>query len=372
MKTIKLSPPPQIGSYSRDDVIFVLKDISHLIKEQCNEDREHAIQSGTHYSEMLPIEYQPSEEYLKVFHNTLRMTSEKIAMATAIVSEKILKKRGKNIVLLSLARAGTPAGILIKRYIKLKYGITLPHYSISIIRDKGIDENALFWIRKKHPSEEIQFIDGWTGKGVINNTLKKACMLFFEKYNIQLNPDMAVIADPGQCVETSGTREDFLIPSACLNSTVSGLISRTFHREDIIGPEDYHGVKCYSEWKDIDLSNLFLDTISIHFPHISIDAASLKPIDKILNTGIEDVKNIQKDFNIPDINLIKPGVGEATRVLLRRIPWKILIDSYDNPDLKHIIILAKEKNVEVCLYKNMHYSCCGLIKSGFKKGMGDI
>ena len=40
-----------------------------------------------------------------------------------------------------------------------------------------------------------------------------------------LRPDLAVLADPGHCVRTFGTRDDFLIPSACLNSTVSGLVS---------------------------------------------------------------------------------------------------------------------------------------------------
>ncbi len=40
-----------------------------------------------------------------------------------------------------------------------------------------------------------------------------------------------------------GTREDFLIPSACLNSTVSGLVSRTVLNDDLIGPADFHGAK---------------------------------------------------------------------------------------------------------------------------------
>lgn len=42
--------------------------------------------------------------------------------------------------------------------------------------------------------------------------------------------------------------------------------------------------------------------------------------------GIDEVINIGKNFGIDDINLIKPGIGETTRVLLRRIPWKVLID----------------------------------------------
>ena len=45
-------------------------------------------------------------------------------------------------------------------------------------------------------------------------------------------------------------------------------------------------------------------------------------------------------FGIDDINLIKPGIGETTRVLLRRIPWKVLIDERykGNPQLEHIVL----------------------------------
>ncbi|MED1407645.1 RNA-binding protein, partial [Bacillus mycoides] len=40
----------------------------------------------------------------------------------------------------------------------------------------------------------------------------------------------------------------------------------------------------------------------------------------------------------------------------------ILICKQNNPDLKHILLLAKEKNVPIEIYENMAYSCCGLIK----------
>ncbi|EQG76368.1 hypothetical protein QKA_1853 [Clostridioides difficile DA00165] len=62
-----------------------------------------------------------------------------------------------------------------KRYIRSKYNISLPHYTISIIRDKGIDMNAIEYIVKNHPSSKIQFLDGWTGKGTISKELEKAC-----------------------------------------------------------------------------------------------------------------------------------------------------------------------------------------------------
>jgi hypothetical protein len=53
------------------------------------------MQNGLHYSKMLPIEYQPSLEYLDVFHKTLEKSALKIACAIAKMSETILKNRGK-------------------------------------------------------------------------------------------------------------------------------------------------------------------------------------------------------------------------------------------------------------------------------------
>ena len=366
------------GSYCKEDVVFLLKDISNLIVEQDNEFRENAIQSGIHYSEMLPIEYTPSKEYMDIFYSTLQQSKVKLASLVSILSEKIVAARGKNIVLVSLARAGTPIGILIKRYIQFKYNISVPHYSISIIRDKGIDKNALMHILNNHPTAELQFIDGWTGKGVIQHTLAKACKELYEEFNITLNSNLAVLSDPAHCSLIYGTREDFLIPSACLNSTVSGLISRTVLNDTFIGSGDFHGTKFYKELLHADVSNFYINEICNCFNDLDnnyilqmLNTSSITEVatdiefhDNSWNCkGLLDMENIKNKFQINNINLIKPGIGETTRVLLRRIPWKILVDSYENPNLKHIFKLAQEKNIPVEIYKDMCYSCCGIIKS---------
>ena len=372
------------GSYSKEDVVFLLKDISSLIVEQDNEFREKAIQSGIHYSEMLPIEYTPSKEYMDIFYNTLQQSKVKLANLVAILSERIIKARGKNIVLVSLARAGTPIGILIKRYLEFKYNISPAHYSISIIRDKGIDKNALMYILKIHPASELQFIDGWTGKGVIAHTLTKACNEYYNDFNITLNSSLAVLSDPAHCTLIYATREDFLIPSACLNSTVSGLVSRTVLSDKYIKDDDFHGTKFYKELIPVDVSNFYIDEICNCFNQIDEDYKQL-----LLNSpdikevamdiefdsnylsckGLRDIESIKHKFNIDNINLIKPGIGETTRVLLRRIPWKILVDSFENPNLKHIFKLAQEKDIPVEIYTDMCYSCCGIIKSKEKEDM---
>lgn len=346
----RIAPPVPLGSYPPSDVRFLLKDLSNVSLELGTAEREKAIQSGVSYSEMLPVEYQPTEPYIALFQETLRHSAVKVAQAVAVVSELIVSRRGTDhTVLVSLARAGTPIGVLIKRYIAERYGVDLPHYSISIIRGKGMDENAILYMLQQHGADaNLQFIDGWTGKGAITQVLIGSCADFYKKYGIALNDDLAVLADPGSCSQTFGTREDYLIPSACLNSTVSGLISRTVLREDLIGPEEFHGAKFYREWLDSDLSNVFIEAITPHFAFVTADAAAiaagmLKAPPEITWQGMRDVQSIQETFGIDNINLVKPGVGETTRVLLRRVPWKILVDTMDNPNLRHILLLAEER-----------------------------
>ena len=357
----------EFSTYKKDDVIFLLKDISDLIVEEDNMTREKKIQSGTHYSEMIPIEYQVSDEYLNLYRTKLKENKEKLAFAIGVMSEKILKRHDKNVVLVSLARAGTPIGILAKRYIKQRYNLDLPHYTISIIRDRGIDINAIKYIINKHKdSSKIQFIDGWTGKGTIANELKKACDELEGIFNMKFDSSLAVLADPCGYSNVYGIREDFLIPSACLNSTVSGLVSRTVLRDDLIGKDDFHGAKFYKELKYVDESNNYLDTISACFKneYQNIDETMKDWTEDIITkVGNCDVENIKQKYDIEDVNFIKPGVGETTRVLLRRIPYKILVDDLNNKKLKHILIIAKEKNVEVEEFDFKAYSCCGIIKN---------
>ncbi len=342
------------SSYSEEDVVLLLKDITGLVEPQSTEEREKKIQAGTHYCEMLPIEYVPTQKYMDVYDEVLEQFAEPTAQAVARLSDKIMETKGSEVVLVSLARAGIPIGILVKRYLKLKYGINVPHYSISIIRGRGIDDNAMKYLLKQYQPEQLLFVDGWVGKGAILNELKKD----MEAYK-GVSSDIAVIADPANVTELCGTHDDILIPSSCLNSTVSGLISRTFLRADIIGENDFHGAVYYGELEASDLSYEFIESIEKHF------VLDVPKEERIMDgKGIDEVAALAEKFGIEDINLVKPGIGETTRVLLRRVPWKVLIDEGHKQDdsLRHVLRLAQEKGVPIEYYPLRHYKCCGLIK----------
>ena len=162
------------GTYLDEDVEVLLKDISCLVKPLGTEERERLIQSGIHYSEMLPLEYEPTDDYMELYKLALDKYARITADSVGNVAEQILNEKEDKAVIVSLARAGTPIGILIKRYIRLKYNIDLPHYTISIIRGKGIDTNAVRYILDRHSPDMLQFVDGWTGKGAIKTVLVDA------------------------------------------------------------------------------------------------------------------------------------------------------------------------------------------------------
>ena len=342
------------SSYREEDVVLLLKNITGLVEPQPTQEREKLIQSGRHYSEMLPIEYVPTEKYMQVYEESLKQYAKPVANAVGVLSDKIMQRRGKDVVLVSLARAGIPIGILIRHYIRYKYNLDVPHYSISIIRGRGIDDNAMKYLLKHYHADQLLFVDGWIGKGAILNELKKDISAYEG-----VSSEIAVIADPANVTDLCGTHEDILIPSSCLNSTVSGLVSRTFLRSDIIGENDFHGAVFYENLRDADLSYDFIDAIEKEF-----STANHEDSISVEGYGIDEVREIAEEFGIDDINLIKPGIGEATRVLLRRVPWKILIDERYREDaqLGHLIRLAEEKQVQVEYYPMKHYKCCGMIK----------
>ena len=272
-------------------------------------------------------------------------------------------------MLVSLARAGTPVGILMKRWAWEVHGLKLPHYAISIVRGLGIDQTALGYLAARHNPEDVMFVDGWTGKGAIARELATAVELFRQTDGPAFRPDLAVLADPGHCVRIFGTREDYLVPSACLNSTVSGLVSRTVFNKALIGPGDFHGAKFYSELAGSDVSRDFLAAVTAQFPgvrddvlraaaHAPSDIAGLPEADW---SGWSAVEQISRSFGINNVNLVKPGVGETTRVLLRRVPWKVLVRPEAVPELAHVLHLAEQRGVEVLEVPDLAYSCVGLI-----------
>jgi hypothetical protein len=356
---------PEFSSYAAAEVSWLLTDLSHVALEAPAEEREAMMQAKAgHYAESLPIEYQPTTEYLELFHEALAASAERVAHAVGVVTELVLEARSaarETPVLVSLARAGTPVGILMRRWAQFAHGLELPHYAVSIVRGRGIDGEAMRHLARHHDPAQIMFVDGWTGKGAICRELTEALA------GTPFDPTLAVLADPGGCTGIFGTRDDFLIPSACLNSTVSGLVSRTVLNDRYIGPGQFHGAKFYKDLAPGDVSELFLDTVEACFPAVAARVAADWPVlaatDRTPDwSGWNIAVRLAGEYGLDDINLLKPGVGETTRVLLRRSPWRVLIRPDARAELGHILLLAKDTGVPVDEIADLPYACVGLIR----------
>lgn len=352
--------PPRIGSYPSEDCTFLLKELACGTLELPAEEREALLRAGGHYSETLPIEYEPTAEYEALYEALLARQAAIVARMTLILAERIHAERHDSPVLVSLARAGTPVGVLLRRALHWLHGLDVPHYSISIIRDRGIDEQALRFLLERHRPEQLVLVDGWIGKGVIAAELAKALRL-----HAGVDPVLAVLADPAATGSLCATQDDVLIPSACLNSTVSGLISRTVLPSGPAGAQGFHGTRVYREFAGRDRSNAFIAAVTAHFGDERAAAArgvaTARALTPEPGRGMRAVQRVQRAWGITDVNRVKPGVGETTRVLLRRVPRAVLVDPRRRHEVEHIVMLAEQRGVPVHEHEDPVYSSFGLI-----------
>lgn len=356
----RIETPPHLGSYDPADVTMLLNEIDGAGLELPTEQREALMQGGGHYAESLPIEYEPTAEYEELFEQLLAAHAERIAAQTQVLAKRIVEEATPAPVLVSLARAGTPVGVVLRRALAV-LGVDAPHFTVSIVRERGLDPVALAYLSERYAPERIVFVDGWTGKGAIQWELQEALDDHERETGVRIPSRLAVLTDPAHVAELCASREDELIPSACLNSTVSGLLSRTIIRPDLLPPGSFHGVRVYREFAPRDVSRRYVDTVSSRFvdPQTIQTPTALAPAD---GRGLREVQQVQAEFGIENVHRVKPGIGETTRVLLRRLPQGIVVDPRHAHRLDHVLMLARDRGVPVIERENSVYACFGLIE----------
>ena len=350
------------GSYAPEDCEFLLQEVD--IKPVSVVEKEAFLQRGDiHYSKMIANETAPSKTYLDMFHNLVSLYGDRLAAEIKLLAAKIYSARGASITVVSLARAGTPIGVLLTRALKANHTVDVKHYSVSIIRDRGIDNSALEHISVSgRKADSIIFVDGWTAKGVINRELKEAVATWNSKSNYKIPDELCVISDLGGHAEYIATTADYAIPSGVLNSTVSGLLSRTLMLDNI---EGFHQCVRYSHLAAYDLSNWFIDDICARFDRVPAAIDDVLSVEKTQRQ--EDVSafmvKTMSNYSIDDINKIKPGVAESTRVMLRRVPRLLILKDVDSLDVAHLKVLAYEKNIPIKEDSLMPFSAMAFIEN---------
>lgn len=334
---------PFSGAYLAEDVHFLLQPVE--LEMTPVEKKEQLIQSGArHYSEMLSQEPEPTAWHLDIFSKALDSGAERLAKEVAMLAQALAERFGDTpIVLASLVRAGVPLGVMLHQTLRAM-GKVSHHYGISIIRDRGIDDVALAWIEARHGTEGIVFIDGWTGKGAISGELRRSLR---DRPGYPDEPRLAVLADPCGKAWLAASDDDWLIPFGIMGAPVSGMISRSIWSADGL-----HGcVKC-DHLAAFECSRMLVDTVAHYrqrLDFITLPRGELSQTKKaaLSQQSEQVIQTLAQTYQISSINRIKPGIAEATRAVLRRVPDHVLVRSTDDPDVALLVYLAREKGLAI-------------------------
>ncbi|WP_313420832.1 cysteine protease StiP domain-containing protein [Moraxella sp. CTOTU49803] len=350
------------GSYLSSEVTLLLDIVSaDSVNDISPTQKEALIQSGQrHYSDMLTLEKPPSATHEALYNQALMAGKQRMANDVTSLAFSLHQlfhacvSASQPLILVSLVRAGLPIGVLLQKALSdasASYALASQHYGVSIIRDRGLDPVALQYILQQHPHSPIVFVDGWTGKGAIYGELQRSLAQITDKrQQAQLFHQgegvipLVTLADPAGVAWLSASNDDWLMPASLLNSTVSGLISRTLYREPSDG---LHQAVYYDKLQPWDRSGEFIQTIDA----LRKQTPSLTPLTgKLLPTFATQsvIDDLAARFAISNRNRIKPTIAEATRAILRRDPECVLVnemaDGQDTALLRH---LCEEKNIQL-------------------------
>ena len=352
------------GSYRSGEVEFLLSPLQ--METTSLEDRERLIQSGQrHYSEMIGPEDAPNRERLRLFRRALESNGDRFAYDIAALADGILASTpGGEITLVSIARAGTPVGVLLLHRIRqIAPLLRATHYSISVIRDRGADLIALERILKSHQPESLRFVDGWTGKGTIASELRNS-LAQWKKGPPGLNSGLWVPLDVSGVATAAASNCDYLIPSSLLGGTISGLVSRSVLPRISENQPGFHGCVLLGHLRRYDLSRWFVDHMAERVSMIPSsvrkflsgnDPARQKVARQCLRTMLDR-------YCISDVNRIKLGIGETVRVLLRRLPKVVLMSPTISRDDGILIEeLAAIRGVPVQIEEDLYFSAVAVI-----------
>lgn len=350
------------GSYLPAEVTLLLDIVSaDSVNDISPTQKEALIQSGQrHYSDMLTLEKPPSATHEALYNQALMAGKQRMANDVTNLAFSLHQlfhacvSASQPLILVSLVRAGLPIGVLLQKALSdasASYALASQHYGVSIIRDRGLDPVALQHILQQHPRSPIVFVDGWTGKGAIYGELQRSLAKITDKrQQAQLFHQgdgvipLVTLADPAGVAWLSASNDDWLMPASLLNSTVSGLISRTLYREPSDG---LHQAVYYDKLQPWDRSGEFIQTIDALRQQTPLSTPLTGKLLPIFATQ-SVIDDLAARFAISNRNRIKPTIAEATRAILRRDPECVLVnemaDGQDTALLRH---LCEEKNIQL-------------------------
>lgn len=356
-----LAPFP--GSYAPDDVQFLMRKVTQDFLSVA--EKERRLQAGQHYSEMISREEPPSPAYIAQFDAMLASHGRRLAAEILGLANWLASHGPAPITLVSFARAGTPIGALLLRALRARCKQTdALHVSVSILRGRGLDFSAVRFLLDtlQRPAAGIVWVDGWTAKGGIAQELERSLLNLRNEHGLSLPSTLCVVSDIGGWADVAATGDDYPIPSGILGAVVSGLVSRSVWPAGATRDEP-HGCMEFGHLRPWDRSVGFLDAISAYMDEVTPAAIQVDPLERIARRTKCDTFLAELDtrYGARRSDLVKPGIAEATRVLLRRQPERLLLRAPGDPDVGHLEQLAAEAGIPITAAPWMPFQAAALI-----------
>ena len=162
----------------------------------------------------------------------------------------------------------------------------------------------------------------------------------------------------GGCAWLAASGDDWLIPSGILGSTISGLISRSICVGEALTAEtvsddnleQWHGCIEYQHLAEFDQSTQFIDQINqirrqLHPVSAAVWTSTARKQQQ--QQASQVIQHIAAEYQITNVNRIKPGIAEATRAILRRVPELVLLRDEHDPDTALLRHLAEQTHTPI-------------------------
>lgn len=355
---------PEFSTFSPDAVTWLLDDLSHLALEAPVDEREMRKALGLqHYSDNLPIELPTTESFMAAFQSALPSLAASAASMVQKVA-RVLAARGRSrLALVSLARAGVPPATWLKESLAVNFGQASAHYAVSIVKDFGLDQRAIEYVLSRHDPQDVFFVDGWTGSGAIRSELSRSLKAMGADPVLDR---LVVLCDPAGVADVYGSQDDELLPSACLNATSCGLVSRTVTVRTTGGVR--HGAKFYPDRIAEDMTSVIHEQVSLKLLSINRSPDSEEQPDLPAKSRITAA--IREHLETPSVK-VKWGLGESMRALQRRQPTLLVVDpaQLDRAASRPLMALATERGVPVRTLPISPYGAAALSRANTDPGL---
>lgn len=143
-----------------------------------------------------------------IIADNIQTLIEQHANVIATLADTLYNKYKRFIVLVPLTKDDDNTSItvcnLLRSYFKLQYTLSIP-VTKSINTSKPFNDNIMCEILSEHNAKDIVFVDSVTGTGNVMLYLENACSNYED-----LSVKLAVLSDPANITELSGTNNDFI------------------------------------------------------------------------------------------------------------------------------------------------------------------